>query len=251
MNVSNMDDDIPDCIILAGGLGSRLREVLSEGIPKILAPVAQKPFLWWLVYQLYRQGIRRVVLALGYGAARVQESLATEVWPRELAIQSVVEPSTLGTGGALRFALDATHSDPVLLVNGDTLTDVDFHKLVTCHRRNNASVTIALTNVPDARRYGSVAYRPDGLVTGFAEKAKEEEAPGDINAGVYCLSRRWVASIPVGKPVSLERELLPSLIGQGLFAYLAAHRFIDIGTPLSLGKAEEFVRQCVETHHDH
>lgn len=240
-----MDHSIPDCIVLAGGLGSRLQGVLTEGTPKILAPVAKKPFLWWLLHQLHQQGVRRVVLALGYGAAKVQENLEAEMWPRDLAVQSVVESSSLGTGGALRFALDSTQSDPVLLVNGDTLTDVDLHELVACHVRNHASVTMALADVPDASRYGAVACLPNGLVTGFEEKSQKPESSQLINAGVYCLARRWVAEIPVGKTVSLEHQLLPSMIGQGFFACLVVHRFIDIGTPLSLLEAGEFITQPV------
>lgn len=245
MNRPDKKYSIPDCIVLAGGMGSRLRGALPEGIPKILAPVADKPFLWWLIQQLYQQGIRHVVMALGYGAARVQESLATEAWPGDLTIQSVVEGSPLGTGGALRRAVDSTQSDPILLVNGDTLTDVDFQELVACHTRTHASVTMALVQVSDVRRYGVVEYLPSGLVTGFNEKGKDAASPGYINAGVYCLSRQWVAKIPMRMPLSLERELLPAAVGQGLFACLAVHRFIDIGTPLSLREAGEFITQPV------
>lgn len=248
MNGPDTKPSIPDCIILAGGMGSRLRGVLPEGVPKILAPVAEKPFLWWLIHQLYQQGVRRVVMALGYGANRVQESLAAEVWPWDLAIHSVVESSPLGTGGALRCAVDSTQSDPILLVNGDTLTDVDFPELVVCHTRNHASVTMALVSVPDVRRYGAVEYLPSGLVTGFTEKTQGVASPGPINAGVYCLSRQWVTKIPVRIPLSLERELLPVLVGQGLFACLAVNRFIDIGTPASLVAAEQFVTQAVGGH---
>ena len=231
---------MPHCIILAGGLGSRLREVLSEETPKVLAPVAEKPFLWWLIHQLYQQGIRHVVLALGYGAGMVRDTLASEVWPSDLVIHSVVETIPLGTGGALRFAFDSTSSDPILLVNGDTLTDVDYGKLVSCHTRKHATVTVALAEVPDASRYGLVEYSANGNVTGFREKEYGSRCQGFINAGVYCLSRHWVSSLPIGKTISLERELLPLMIGQGLFAYSSAHRFIDIGTPSSLSMAGEF-----------
>ena len=242
---------MPNCIVLAGGLGSRLRDVLPEGIPKILAPVAKKPFLWWLVGQLYHQGIRHVVLALGYGAIRVQESLAAEAWPGDLALHFVVEELPLGTGGALRFAFNSTQSDPVLLVNGDTLTDIDYSELVASHNRNHAAVTMALAEVPDASRYGLVEYMANGRVTGFKEKEQGHARGGHINAGVYCFSRQWVANIPAGTSLSLERELLPSIIGQGFFACPAVHRFIDIGTPASLAAAEKFVTQAVGANHDH
>ena len=237
--------------MLAGGQGSRLRGVLPEGTPKVLAPVADKPFLWWLLHQLHQQGIRRVALALGYGAAMVRECLATESWPADLAIDSVVEPGPLGTGGALRFAFRHTKSDPILLVNGDTLTDVDYGELVACHVRNHATVTMALAKVPDASRYGLVEYSANGVVTGFREKEQGIMRPGPINAGVYCVSRQWVSHIPVEKPLSLERDVLPFMIGQGFFACLAAHRFIDIGTPSSLRAAGEFVAQTVGAGHDH
>lgn len=245
MNGPDVKHSLPDCIVLAGGAGSRLRGVLPEGVPKILAPVAGKPFAWWLIQQLYQQGVRYVVLALGYGATRVRESIAAEAWPGDLTIQTVVEESPLGTGGALRCAFDSTQSDPVLLVNGDTLTDVDLHELVACHVRNHASVTMALADVPDASRYGAVACLPNGLVTGFEEKSQKTALPRLINAGVYCLARRWVVEIPVEKTLSLERELLPAMIGQGFFACRVVHRFIDIGTPLSLREAGEFITQPV------
>lgn len=242
---------MPDCIVLAGGLGSRLRDVLSEGTPKVLAPVAGKPFLWWLIRQLHQQEVRRVILALGYGAGMVRDSLASEVWPSDLVIHSVVEAMPLGTGGALRFAFDSTCSDPILLVNGDTLTDVDYGELIFCHTQNHATVTVALAEVPDASQYGLVEYSANGVVTGFREKEHGLICQGPINAGVYCLSRQWVASLPTDKTISLERELLPSILGQGFFACPSAQRFIDIGTPSSLCAAGEFVTQSVGFIHDH
>ena len=191
------------------------------------------------------------MLALGYGAAIVRERLASEAWPADLAIESVVEPRSLGTGGALRFAFGHTKSDPILLVNGDTLTDVDYGELVASHSKNHAAVTVALAKVPDASRYGLVEYSANGVVTGFREKEPGLMCPGPINAGVYCLSRQWVSHIPAEKTLSLERDLLPPMIGQGFFACLAAHRFIDIGTPSSLCAAGEFVTQTMGPSHDH
>jgi NDP-sugar pyrophosphorylase family protein len=229
-----------DTVVLAGGLGTRLREALPEGDPKALAKVGARTAIDLVIDWLYAQGVRRIVLALGYGAQRVVEALQRRASPRDLSLHHSVESAPLGTGGALRLALPQLRSDPVLALNGDSLSDVDLARLVRFHQEKKAAVTVALARVADAARYGSVTCAADGAVTRFAEKAP---GAGLVNCGVYVISRAVLDALPAG-PLSWERDVLERRVGNGLYAMEAATRFIDIGTPQSLGEAAAFVQEA-------
>ncbi|HLY74276.1 MAG TPA: sugar phosphate nucleotidyltransferase, partial [Planctomycetota bacterium] len=148
------------------------------------------------------------------------------------------ESEPLGTGGALRKALPLLSTDCILAMNGDSYVDADLGGLAASHRRRKAQLTILLTRVEDAARYGGVDVGPDGSVLGFVEKGRS--GPGLINAGVYVLGREGVQEIPAGRSVSLEREVLPARIGRGFYAQWGSYPFLDIGTPESYRQAEAF-----------
>ncbi len=228
--------------VLAGGLGTRLRSVVADR-PKVLAPVAGRRFLAYLLDKLADAGFERAVICTGYLGEQVSEAFG-ERW-RKLYLRYSQERDPLGTAGALRLALGAIDSDQVLVLNGDSFCDVDISALAEFHRTHQAQVTIALADVPDVSRYGAVQLNVADAVRGFSEKGSV--GPGLINAGVYLLDRQLIESIPSGSFVSIERDCLPSWVGKGLFGFRGGTRFLDIGTPESFASAQVFFSASDDT----
>jgi mannose-1-phosphate guanylyltransferase len=218
-----------DVAVLAGGLGTRLAGAVP-GLPKILAPVAGRPFAEHLLDWLAREGARRIVFLLGHRADAVRAHLAAH--PRAgLVFEALVEPSPLGTGGALAFARARLGTDPVLTVNGDTFVDSDLSPLRTAHETARAAAAMLCVRVPDAGRYGRIEIA-DGRVARFVEKDTSIRGEGPINAGVYLLSARLLDTVPRGRAVSLERDVFEKLPPGSIAARLDERaRFVDIGTP--------------------
>lgn len=228
-----------DVVILAGGRGTRLASAVPDR-PKVLAKVAGRPFLDYQLALVKEAGARRVVLALGYRAEDVIAYI--EARPANgMELIPSVEETPLDTGGGLRLALPHLDTDPVLVMNGDTFAAVDFAALAAAHRDRNAAVTLALGRVEDAGRYGRIRVDDEGRVTAFNEKPAAAGG-GDINLGIYFMARRVIGGIADGRPVSLERETFPGLVGKGLYGFASDAPFIDIGTPDALAAAGEFFR---------
>jgi len=223
-------------VILAGGLGTRLRSVVADR-PKILAPVQGRPFLALLLDRLAEAGLREAVLCVGYRSEQVEAAFGASYAGMRLAYSA--EPSPLGTGGALRRALPLLKSDPVLVMNGDSFCRADLPLFWQWHHARNAAATLLLTRVPDTRPYGRVQRDDRGLVELFEEKG-EQGGPGWINAGIYLIGRRVLEEIPGGRAVSVEREVFPCWIGRGLYGCPGEGPFLDIGTPASFAAADEF-----------
>ncbi len=223
-------------IILAGGLGTRLRGAVP-GLPKVLAAVAGRPFLTRLLDQLAQADVRGVTLSTGYMAERVEAEIGLE-W-RGMPVSYSRETEPLGTGGALRLALGRTPGDPFLAMNGDSYCAADLSALRAFHHARAARATILLTRAADTSRYGRVETGGDGTVLRFEEKGGLQ-TPGWINAGVYCLSRKMLEDPPAGTPFSIERDVFPALIGNGLYGFQGGGGFIDIGTPESYEEAQRF-----------
>lgn len=214
-------------VILAGGLGTRLREVVADR-PKVLAEVNGRPFLACLLDRLNDAGVKRAVLCTGYMAELVHETFGDSYRGMELLYSK--EESPLGTGGALRLALPLIASDPVLVMNGDSYCDADLGLFVGQHNSSTAQASLVLVPVEDVTRYGVVETDGSGSVICFKEKGNQH-GKGMINAGIYLIAGSIVESIPSDVPVSLEREVFPQLIGKGLYAFPQNGRFIDIGIP--------------------
>ena len=221
-------------MVLAGGLGTRLRPVIADK-PKVLAPVNGRPFLEYILEQLVETGIKRVVLCTGYLAEQVEACFGTEY--RGVQISYSREHALLGTGGALRFALPQVTTKTALVLNGDSFCEADLRKFYEWHCSKRSSASIMLTKVSDTKRYGQVNVLSDGRITAFEEKGTVS-GPGSINAGVYLIASELLKTIPPGRNMSLEREIFPAWIASGLWGYEAAvANFIDIGTPKSLDEA--------------
>ena len=225
-------------VILAGGLGTRLRSVVSDR-PKVLAAVRGRPFLTFLLDRLVEGGLRHVVLCTGYLGGQVQAEFGDSYGDLRLVYSE--EPSPLGTAGALRLALPLFESDPVLVMNGDSFCDVDLGAFFDWHVAHGAHGTLALVKAPDeAQRYGQVQTDGDGRVISFNEKTGQGDGTW-INAGVYMLGVPLISEIPTDGAVSLERDVFPAWAGRGLYGYQLQGGFLDVGTPETYAAAEKFL----------
>jgi D-sedoheptulose 7-phosphate isomerase len=224
--------------VLAGGLGTRLRPAVQD-LPKVLAPAAGAPFLDYVLAFLAGQGIRNVVLCVGYQAGQVR-AFAGDGSRWGLAIQYSEERTPLGTAGALRKAAEG-YPGPFFALNGDTLFLTDLHALWHAHAETEGLATVALLQVPDGRGRGCVTLSESGKVSVFNEKPAEP-GPALINAGIYILEPQALASVPAGVAVSLEKQIFPQLCSAGyLGGSPQAGYFTDIGTPESLASFERDV----------
>jgi len=233
---------LPAGLILAGGLGTRLRSAYAVG-PKSLAPVGGKPFLDYLLTSLASSGMRDVILCVGYKAEQIKEyARSGEEWG--LHVSYSVEEKLLGTGGALKKADELTSSREVFAINGDTYLEVDLAAMLAFHRERRALVTIAAVRVRDAERYGTVEVDEGGQLVAFREKSGPGRAASGpltqlINGGVYVLNRECLARIPSDCEVSLEKEVLPDLIATGgIFGFVTDGYFLDIGVENDYNRAQ-------------
>lgn len=232
---------MPDTVILVGGKGTRLRSVVPEQ-PKPLAPVAGHPFLEWLLRGLYRQGVRRVVLSTGQWAEQI-DAFAAQIRAMrdpDLDLECVRDPRPMGTGGALRNALSAVRTNPVLAMNGDSYCAFDLSDLARAHVKRRARASLVLTRVADTSRFGSVTLDGDDRILDFHEKSRSA-GPGLVNAGVYLLEREALEEIASDREVSLERDVLPGWVGGALYGVEVEGPFIDIGTPESYARSHTHV----------
>jgi mannose-1-phosphate guanylyltransferase len=227
-----------DAVVLVGGEGTRLRPLTLER-PKPVLPLLGRPLLAYVLERLADAGVTRVIFGCGYLPDPIQACFGE----RELglALEYVVEPRPMGTAGGIRHAARGRVSGTFLALNGDVLADARLADLVALHRDRAAMATIALAPVADPSRYGLVRTDADGRVLGFLEKPEPEEIDTNlINAGAYVLEPAVLDLIDEGRPVSIERETFPSLVGDGLFALPQSGYWSDVGTPESY----------IAAHHD-
>lgn len=221
-----------EALILAGGLGSRLREAVADR-QNAAAQVHGRPFLSFLLARLEASGVRHAVLCTGY-PWESSEALGDAWGAMRLSYSREERP--LGTAGALRNAAGLTSSETILVANGDSLCLADPGRLLEVHDARRSAVTLLAVEMDDARRYGRVRLDGDGVVLAFEEGAGP--GPGVVNAGVCAISRGVLADLPEGRPISLEREVLPGLVGHGLSALVVRCPFLDIETPEGCAEAE-------------
>ncbi len=224
-----------ETIVLAGGLGTRLRGVIGE-IPKCMAPVGGQPFLHWLFRYLEQQGCARAVLSLGYRHEVVLDWLEGKAFP--FAVDCVIEQEPLGTGGGMALALGACTAGNVAVVNGDTLFNASFQSLLQTHENTGAETTLALKPMRDFDRYGTVQTDAQHSVIAFEEKGPRAE--GLINGGIYVVKREQFLLRNLPPRFSLEKEYLePAVLGKGILsAHVDNGYFIDIGVPQDYERAQ-------------
>jgi len=231
-------EKVRTAIILAGGLGTRLRSVIPDQ-PKVLAPVAGQPFLHYVLSYLKRQGINEVILSVGHLAEKVREVVGYGTrWG--LSVRYVFEQTPLGTGGALRLASQDI-KQPFVALNGDTLFQIDLDLFQQEFEKLGVPAALALKRVTQGEARGCVILSDQGIVEGFTEKPVGIGS-ALVNGGVYLLREESLSGIEFGQPVSLERQVFPELASQGLLAGFPHEAyFIDIGTPESLAAFERDV----------
>jgi mannose-1-phosphate guanylyltransferase len=218
-------------IVLVGGEGTRLRP-LTNDVPKPALTLVDRPFIAYMVEWLGDHGVEEVVLACGFLPDVLREALGDEEHAG-VRLRYVAEPERRGTAGAIRFAADALGEDlgeRFFALNGDVLADFDLTALARAHAERGSRATIALHPVEDSGAYGLVEVDAQGSVLAFVEKTGKQE-PGDVNAGAYLLERSVLDLIPPDREVSIEHEVFPRLVGEGLGALPLGGYWRDIGTP--------------------
>ena len=247
-------------LIIAGGLGTRLRP-LTQNTPKPIVPVVNRPFVVHQIEHLVKHGVDEIILNLHYLSEEIRKILGDgRKWG--IKIDYSIEEHPMGTAGAVKNAEQFFDDGPMIIFNGDVLTDLNITKLVNYHRDKNAKVTIALTevedptafglvltdwNMPNKSGLGLVLTDRDGRVEKFLEKPSWEMVATVkdrmINAGTYVVDPKIFKEVPAGKPYSFERELYPSLLESGapIYGYVSRAYWIDIGSPEKYKEAHQAV----------
>lgn len=223
-------------IILAGGFGTRLQTAVKE-VPKPLAPIFGKPFLFWLITYLQKQGVTHFIFSLGDLSSQVEQFL-TEDFPK-LNYKCFVEKEPLGTGGAIKFCLSAATQKDILIFNGDTFFNLNLKSFVDAYHNANADCSIALTPMQDFDRYGSVTIDEHNIIHQFNEKQYCKE--GFINTGINIFNTDIFLekTAHLQQNFSYEKDFLePNMKSLKVTGYIAAEYFIDIGIPEDYYKAD-------------
>ncbi len=216
-------------LILVGGEGTRLRP-LTTTVPKPVVPLVDRPFVAFMLDWLHVHGVDDVIMSCGFLASGVRNVLG-DGSAYGVRLRYVEEPRPLGTGGALKFA-ESLLDERFLMLNGDVLSDLDISAQLALHEQRGAQATLALTPVEDPSAYGLVRTLADGEVTGFVEKpAPDQIDTRNISAGIYVLERSVLELLAPEQPASIERDVFPRLVGEGLYGYVGAGYWLDIGTP--------------------
>jgi D-glycero-alpha-D-manno-heptose 1-phosphate guanylyltransferase len=215
-----------ECIILAGGQGTRLREVVSD-TPKCLAPIGECTFLFYLINMLKEQGVNRFVFSLGYMHEKILTYL--ELNYPFLDYDFVIEPTPLDTGGAIKFALTKCISESVLIINSDTYLGINLKMFLDFHVKNNAECTFSLKHLHDSTRYGNISINDKNQVLTFNEKVVGSS--GFINAGYIFINSKLFNDITTTK-FSFEKDFISKKLSSNkVYGFIANDYFIDIGIP--------------------
>jgi D-glycero-alpha-D-manno-heptose 1-phosphate guanylyltransferase len=226
---------LKECIILAGGLGTRLRSEVSD-LPKCMAPVAGKPFLHWVIQYLQSQRVTDFIFSVGYMHEAIEDYIANE--HPNLNAKFSVEAEPLGTGGAIYLAAQLCAEEDVLIVNGDTLFEADLQRLYNYHLQSKAHCSLALKPMENFDRYGVVETDELHTVLSFQEKKYMES--GLINGGVYILNLPAFKQLDFPDKFSFEKDYLEKYMGaQKMIGIPDAGYFIDIGIPEDFKKANK------------
>lgn len=224
-----------EAIVLAGGIGSRLKSVVHDK-PKPMAIVNGKPFLEYLLKYLSKNGITHVILSVGFKAEQIQEYFGNKY--SNIEVSYAVEKEPLGTGGGIRLALQKVKSGNVFIVNGDTLFNVNLRKLEKFHSLNSAHCSIALKEVEDGSRYGTITTNQSGKILSFEEKT-EGKNKAFINGGTYLISKESFINNVFPEKFSFEKDFLEKYNAEGKFyGILFNEYFIDIGIPETFKQAQ-------------
>jgi len=221
-----------EAIILAGGLGTRLRDVIADK-PKCMAPINGRPFLEILLKQLVVNGFNRIILSLGYKAEDIISYFGNSFGDLELVYE--VEDSPLGTGGAIRAALTHCLSDHAFVFNGDTYLNIEASKIEQRWQKNRRPIMV-IREIKDTGRFGRIDVNEDKVIA-FLEK--QSGGAGFINAGCYVLPKELLDDFPLNQKFSFETDYLEKFIASVKIDYFITQAdFIDIGVPEDYARAQ-------------
>ena len=222
-------------LILAGGLGTRLKSVVPN-LPKPLADINGKPFLWWLLTHLENEGAKDIYLSVGYLHEHIQVYFGKKF--NQLTLHYIIEKEPLGTGGAIKNACKLIPQEKLLILNGDTLALFNLRNFIKFSEEYRSQLFLSVINVENASRYGTVLVNDNNQITDFIEKGKTGD--GLINAGIYLLNKSVFNLIDLPEKFSFESDFLAEHIHKlNLIAYNQVSDFIDIGIPEDLSIAQK------------
>ncbi len=223
-----------ECVVLAGGLGTRLQSVIGL-YPKCMAPVNGQPFLHYIFDYLEQQKCTKVILSLGFKHEVITEWLQTQ--QRSFAVDYVIEETPLGTGGGISLALTKATEENVAVLNGDTMFRADIYAMLAFHQSNNAATTLALKPMQQFERYGVVKTDENGCIIAFEEKKYYDE--GLINGGVYIINKAALAAKGLPEKYSFEKDYFEAFVHEAnMYGFVSDAYFIDIGIPTDYEKAQ-------------
>jgi D-glycero-alpha-D-manno-heptose 1-phosphate guanylyltransferase len=226
-----------EAIILAGGMGTRLRDVIGD-LPKPMAPVGSKPFLDYLFKWIKDYHVEKLVLSAGYKSESIVKYFGNSVYG--IPVEYVIEEKPLGTGGAIKYALHKTSGDDILVLNGDTYFPIDLRKFFSFHVRNKSLFSVALKRMRNFDRYGTVECRRNTIVR-FNEKKFCSD--GLINGGIYLINRNIIEAWKLSGAFSLEKDIMEKESGTSVIKGMVFDDlFIDIGIPEDYHKAESILK---------
>ncbi len=234
---------IKEAIILAGGLGTRLKGVIDD-IPKPMAPINDTPFIQYLFDYLINHSVTHAVLAVGYKHEVIKQHFGSKY--KTLNLLYAIEHEPLGTGGGIANALDLIKNDNCFLLNGDTFFDVNLKELNNQHQANNANLTLSLKEMINFDRYGTVEFNKYNKITLFNEK--KEVKKGYINGGVYIITKQLFTTYQAGEKFSFEQDIMEKSINKlNVHAHICKGYFIDIGIPEDYSKANSELPELFES----
>ena len=227
-----------DVIILCGGLGKRLRPAVSDR-PKALAKIDDKTFLDILIDELLKHGFKNIILCVGHLKEQIKDHFNYE---KDYNILFSEEDTPLGTGGALKNAKSLIKSDTFMVMNGDSICNVDFKKFFDFHIDRKATLSMVLTRSPETLDYGNVALDESQRIISFEEKI-DTNKESLINAGMYMMQKKIFTYVPEEDVFSMEYDLFPKLITDKCYGYIIDNELIDIGTPERYEKAIDLIER--------
>jgi len=227
---------LQEAIILAGGFGTRLKEVVDD-VPKVMAMVNGRPFLEYVLDYLDRNVFDHVVLSVGYKHEIIQRHFKDKY--KSIHIDYAIEEEPLGTGGAIQLAFEKINGFRAMVFNGDTMFRVDMDKIVNFHFSKSTGFSLVLREVGNVERFGAVEINTDNKITCFSEKGKKT-GQGNINGGVYVIDKKFFETMGFPRKFSMEKDGFEKLYETYPFhGILCKQYFIDIGVPDDYKRAQD------------
>jgi len=231
---------IQEAVILAGGLGTRLKEVVDD-VPKVMAPINGRPFLEYVLDYLDRNVYTHVVLSVGYKHEIIMEHFGNQY--KSISIDYAIETEPLGTGGGIKKAFEKINGYRALVLNGDTMFRIDIDKIVGFHFAHSSKFTVVLRELEYTERYGTVVTDTNQRITGFQEKG-EQTGSGLINGGVYLIDKKFFKENEFPEKFSIEIDCFEKLYSRyPFFGVVCKQYFLDIGIPEDYKKAQNEFRE--------